>query len=335
LESAVKAITQERYGSPDLLRLSEVEKPTPKPDEVLVRVHAAALNARDWHMMRGDPLLARLAASNLGVGAPKTQIRGSDFAGVVEAVGARVGRFRPGDEVYGDLREDDGAFAEYLCAPEALTEHKPSRLSFEQAAAAPLAGGTALVGVREVARLRPGQGIVINGASGGVGTFAVQMAKSLGAKVTAVCSARNADLVRSLGADSVVDYTREDFTDGPRHDVVLDLVGNRSLRDLRRAAVPDGVVILSGGGVSGNGKPKVFGPMGLMMRGAAAGRLGGGRVRIFDVTPGKHLGALGEILQAGDVTPVIDRTYPLKDVPEAMRYLEREHARAKVVISVV
>ena len=328
----MKAITQQRYGPPDLLQLSEVEKPAPKPNEVLVRVHAAALNARDWHLMRGDPLVARFAG--LGVSAPKTKIRCSDFAGVVEAVGREVTRFRPGDEVYGDLREDDGALAEYLCAPETLTERKPSRLTFEQAAAAPLAGCTALAGVRDVAQLRAGQRILINGASGGVGTFAVQIAKALGALVTAVCSSRNVDLVRSLGADRVVDYTREDFTEGERHDVVLDLVGNRSLGDLRRAVVPGGIVILSGGGVSGNGKAKFAGPMGLMLRGAAVSRFSNDRIRLLNVAPGKHLAALGELVEAGSVTPVIDRTYPLKEAPEAIRYLEKEHARAKVVIVV-
>lgn len=328
----VKAITQQRYGSPDLLELSEVEKPTPKPDEVLVRVRAAALNARDWHLMRGDPLLARLAG--LGVRAPRTKIRGSDFAGVVEAVGAGVARFRPGDEVFGDLREDDGAFAEYLCAPEKLTELKPSGITFEQAAAAPLAGCTALSGVRDVAELRPGQRILINGASGGVGTFAIQIAKSLGAKVTAVCSTRNVDLVRSLGADSVVDYTREDFTKAGRHEVVFDLVGNRSLSDLRRAVVPGGIVILSGGGVSGNGKTTLAGPISLIARGAAVARFSGDRIRPLKVAPGKHLAALRGLIEAGQVTPVIDRTYPLKEVPEAIRYLEAEHARAKVVITV-
>lgn len=328
----MKAIIQERYGSPDLLQLSEAAKPTPKPDEMLVRVHAAALNARDWHLMRGDPFLARLAG--MGVSAPKTRIRCSDFAGVVEAVGSQVTRFRPGDEVYGDLREDDGALAEYLCAPETLTERKPDGLSFEQAAAAPLAGCTALAAVCDVAVLRAGQTILINGASGGVGTFAIQIAKSLGAKVTAVCSTRNVDLVRSLGADNVVDYKREDFTARGRHDVVLDLVGNRSLSDLRRALVPGGIVILSGGGVSGNGRTKVAGPLGLITWGMAVGRFSRDRIRMVNPPPGQHLAALGELLESGEVKPVIDRTYPLKDAPEAIRYLEAEHARAKVVITI-
>lgn len=331
----MKAIVQERYGPPDLLRLSEVERPAPGPNEVLVRVEAASINARDWHMMRGDPFLARLSSPALGVSTLKAKIRGSDFAGRVEAVGAGVTRFTPGDEVYGDLREGDGAFAEYLCAPETQMAPKPGRLSFEQAAATPLAGCTALAGLRDVAQLRAGQRILINGASGGVGTFAIQIAKSLDANVTAVCSSRNVELVRSLGADRVVDYTREDFAGAGKHDVVFDLVGNRSLGDLRRAVVPGGIVILSGGGVSGNGKMTFAGPMGLMVKGMLAGRFSRDRIRLLsDVKPGKHLAALGELIDAGKVTPVIDRTYPLKEVPEAMRYVEAEHARAKVVITI-
>jgi NADPH:quinone reductase-like Zn-dependent oxidoreductase len=331
----MKAMAQQRYGSPDSIQVAEVEKPIPGPKEVLVRVKAASVNARDWHYMRGDPFLARLSSPALSIGSPKAKIRGSDFAGVVEGVGGEVTRFREGDEVYGDLREGDGAFAEYLCSPEAQVELKPGRLTFEQAAAAPLAGCTALAGLRDLAQLQAGQRVLINGASGGVGTFAVQIAKAFGANVTAVCSTRNVELVRSLGADRVVDYKHEDFLAAGRHEVVFDLVGNRSLGDLRRAVVPGGIIILSGGGASGNGKTTFAGPMGLMMKGAAVGRFSNDRIRLHtDVLPGKHLAALGELIDAGQVTPVIERTYPLKDVPEAIRYLETEHARAKVVITV-
>jgi NADPH:quinone reductase-like Zn-dependent oxidoreductase len=234
----MRAIVQDRYGSPDVLELRELDEPAVSEHEVLVRVRAAAVNAYDWHVMRGDPYLARLA---IGLRRPKAPIRGRDFAGRVEAVGREVTRFKPGDEVYGDLGTADGAFADYVSAPEDQVESKPSTLTFEQAAAAPLAGVTALMGLREVGRVQPGQRVLVNGASGGVGTFAVQLARAFGAEVTGVCSTRNLDLVRSLGADQVVDYTREDFTlEGRRQDLVLDLVGNRSLADLRRALTPGG-----------------------------------------------------------------------------------------------
>jgi NADPH:quinone reductase-like Zn-dependent oxidoreductase len=329
----MKAIVQDRYGSPEVLRVGEVDKPAPGKNEMLVRVKAAAVNARDWHLMRGDPYLARLAAPMLGLGAPKTRIRGSDFAGVVEAVGRNVTGFRAGDEVYGDLREADGAFAEYLCVPEALAGHKPANLTFQQAATVPLAASTALRGLRDTAQVKPGQRVLINGASGGVGTFAVQMAKAFGATVTAVCRTRNVELVRSLGADTVIDYTREDFTRGGKQDVVFDLVGNRSLKELRRVLAPGGTIVLSGGGVSGNGKQSLLGPMGLMLRGTMAGRLSRDRIRVLsEVPPGQDLAALTELIEAGKLVPAIDRTYPIEQVPEAIRYVEREHARAKVVI---
>src|SRR4051794_3957317 len=238
----MKAIIHDRYGPPAVLRLGDVEKPAPGPGEVLVRVRAAAINARDWHTMRGDPYLARLS---FGLRAPKVRIRGTDFAGLVERTGAGVTRFAAGDEVYG---ETDGAFAEYVRVPDDRLDTKPANLTFEQAAALPLAGNTALTGLRDVARVRAGHRVLINGASGGVGTFAVQLARSYGAEVTAVCRDRNAGLVRSLGAAHVVDYTRDDFTRaGHRYDVVFDLVGNRSLTDLRRALTPTGTLVLSGG----------------------------------------------------------------------------------------
>ncbi|NUJ99692.1 NAD(P)-dependent alcohol dehydrogenase [Streptomyces lunaelactis] len=324
----MKAIVQDRYGSPDVLELREVDKPVVADHEVLVRVRTAAVNARDWHLMRGDPYLARLV---LGFGRPKTKIRGTDFAGQVEAVGKDVNRFRPGDEVFG---EADGAFAEYVCAPDDVVEPKPANLTFEQAAALPLAGNTALMGLRDLGRVQPGQTVLVNGASGGVGTFAVQIAKAFGAEVTGVCSTRNVDLVRSVGADHIVDYTREDFTrNGRPYDVVLDLVGNRSLAECRRALTPAGTLVLSGGGVSEGGS--LVGPMGLILRGQALSRFVSQRLLVLTATPNKeNLAALRELAESGKVTPVIDRTYPLREVPEAIRYLEVEHAHAKVVITV-
>ncbi|MGN9908264.1 NAD(P)-dependent alcohol dehydrogenase [Phytohabitans sp. LJ34] len=334
----MKAIVQERYGSPDDLALREVDKPAPADGEVLVRVHAAAVNARDWHVMRGDPYLARLAMPKVfGFNAPKRRIRGSDVAGRVEAVGKGVTRFRPGDEVYGDVCDMDGAFAEYVCVPDGQVEHKPANLTFEQAAAVPMAGCTALVGLRDVARVTAGQRILINGASGGVGTFAVQIARAFGAEVTAVCSTRNVELVESLGADRVIDYTKEDFAqDGQRYHMVFDLVANRTLADLRRVLTADGVLLLSGGGVSRNGRPHVTGPMGLQIKAQVAARFARHRLTsLMGMAPrAEHLATLRELIESGKVVPAIDRTFTLAEVPEAIRYLEVEHARAKVVITV-
>jgi NADPH:quinone reductase-like Zn-dependent oxidoreductase len=328
----MKAIVQDRYGSPDVLQLGDVDKPVPAHDEVLVRVHAAAVNARDWHLMRGDPYLARLMIpAELGFGGPKLKIRGTDFAGRVETVGQQVTRLRPGDEVFGEV---PGAFAEYVCVPDNLVEPKPANLTFEQAAALPLAANTALMGLRDVGRVQPGQHVLINGASGGVGTFAVQIAKSMGAEVTGVCSTRNTDLVAMLGADHIIDYTRDDFTrGGRRYDVVLDLVGNRSLTDCRRALTPTGTLILSGGGVSNGGS--LIGPVGLIIRGQLMSRFVRHRLLVLTATPSKeNLATLRELAESGKITPVIDRTYPLNEVPDAIRYLETEHARAKVVITI-
>jgi NADPH:quinone reductase-like Zn-dependent oxidoreductase len=324
----MKAIVQDRYGPPDVLTLRDVDKPVPADNEVLVRVHAASVNARDWHLMRGDPYVAR---PSFGFARPKVKIRGTDFAGRVEAVGSDVQAFRPGDEVFG---EADGAFAEYVCAPDGVVEAKPANLTFEQAAAVPLAGNTALIGLRDVARVEPGQHVLVNGASGGVGTFAVQIAKSIGAEVTGVCRTRNVELLRSIGADHVIDYTVEDFArNGRRYDVVLDLVGNRSLTDFRRALTPTGTLVLSGGGVSRGGS--MFGPMGLMLRGQLMSRFVRHRVLMLPAKPSKeNLAALRELAESGKVVPIIDRTFPLSEAPEAIRYLEVEHARAKVVITV-
>jgi NADPH:quinone reductase-like Zn-dependent oxidoreductase len=324
----MKAIVQDRYGSPDVLQFRDVDKPEPADNEVLVGAHAAAVNAYDWHMMRGDPYVARLG---MGFGGPKVKIRGRDFAGRVEAVGRDVTRFRPGDEVFG---EADGAFAEYVCVAEELLASKPANLTFEQAAAMPLAANTALIGLRDVASVQPGQHVLINGASGGVGTFAVQIAKAFGVEVTGVCSTRNADLVRSIGADHVIDYTGEDFTrTGNQYDILLDLVGNRSLTELRRALTLAGTLILSGGGVSNGGR--LVGPLGLMIRGRALSRFVRHRLVLLMAKPNKdNLAALRELAESGKVTPIIDRTYPLVEAADAIRYLETEHARAKVVITV-
>jgi NADPH:quinone reductase-like Zn-dependent oxidoreductase len=332
----MKAIVQERYGSSETLHLRDVDPPGTVAGEVLVRVFAASVNARDWHIMRGDPYLARLMMpSAFGRGGPRRPIRGSDFAGRVEAVGAGVKRFSPGDEVYGDLREGDGAFAEYASVPECMIEHKPAGMTFEQAAAVPLAGTTALLGLRDAGRVRAGHRVLVNGASGGVGTFAVQLAKALGAHVTGVCSTRNAELVGSIGADEVVDYTKEDFAGGKRrYDVVFDLVANRSLADCRRVLAADGTLVLAGGGVSGGGRPSVFGPMGLVMHGAVKSRFARQRLVVLSAPPsGASLATLGQHMESGTMKPIVDRTYPLHEVPEAIRYLELEHARAKVVIT--
>jgi NADPH:quinone reductase-like Zn-dependent oxidoreductase len=333
----MKAIVQYRYGSPDLLEFREVDKPVAAANEVLVRVHAAALNARDWHLMRGDPYVARMMLPvAFGLTGPKRPIRGSDFAGRVAAVGRDVTRLRPGDEVYGDLREGDGAFAEYVCVAEGLIDHKPANVTFEQAATVPLAGATALLGLRDAGQVQAGTRVLVNGASGGVGTFAIQIAKALRAEVTGVCSTRNVDLVRSLGADHVIDYTRHDFTRTTTpYDVVFDLVANRSLGELRRALTPTGTLVLSGGGTSA-GRPRLLGPMGLQVSAMLRSRFARQRLHtLTEVSPSmENLAALRELIESGSVTPVIDRTYELSQVPEAIRYLEVEHARAKVAITV-
>ncbi|MEV0174216.1 NAD(P)-dependent alcohol dehydrogenase [Streptomyces sp. NPDC050803] len=324
----MKAVLQGRYGSADTLEFRDIERPVPGDGEVLVRVHAASVNAYDWHFMRGDPKVARAV---MGLRGPKARIRGRDFAGTVEAVGAGVTDLRPGEEVYG---EADGAFAEYVCAKDSMVGPKPGNLTFEQAAAIPLAGNTALIGVRDLAGARKDMTILVNGASGGVGTFAVQLAKAYDAEVTGVCSTRNADLVRSLGADHVIDYTQEDFTlGGRRYDVVLDLVGNHSLGAFRRAVTPSGTLILSGGGVYEGGS--LLGPMGLFFKRRLAAPFVRQRLVKISAKAGKrNLAALRELAESGKIAPVVERTYPLAEAAEAIRYLEVEHARAKVVITV-
>ncbi|MER7895822.1 NAD(P)-dependent alcohol dehydrogenase [Streptomyces sp. NPDC096046] len=325
----MKAVVQDRYGSADRLEYREVDRPVPGAGEVLVRVHAASVNAYDWHFMRGDPLLGR---GVMGVRRPRTAVRGRDFAGRIEALGPWVTGLEPGDEVYG---EADGAFAEYVCARDGEVGPKPANLTFEQAAAVPLAGNTALMALRDVAGVRPGQAVLVNGASGGVGTFAVQLGKALGADVTAVCSTRNVELVRSLGADGVIDYTREDFVrSGRRYDVLLDLVGNRSLGEFRRVLTPSGTLVLSGGGMYEGGS--VVGPMGLFLKRRIVAPFTRGQ-RLLEVSARQswaNLAVLRELAESGKIAPVVERTYPLSEAAEAIRYLEVEHARAKVVITV-
>jgi NADPH:quinone reductase-like Zn-dependent oxidoreductase len=325
---SMKAIVQDRYGDAGaVLELREVDVPEPAADEVLVRVRAASVNAYDWHFVHGDPILAR---GDIGFRAPKTKVRGRDFAGVVEKVGRAVRGLRPGEEVYGDLGARNGAFAEYAAVPEAQVAAKPATLSFAQAAAIPLAANTALIGLRDGAHVRAGQHVLVNGASGGVGPFAVQLARAYGAEVTAVCSERNADLARTAGADHVIDYRREDFTRGTtRYDVVFDLVGNHPLNAMRRVG---GIVLLSGGGVYTGGS--VFGPMPRMIAGMVVQRFSPQVVVVTEKPSAANLDTLRGLAETGELVPIIDRTYTLSQVPEAIAYLEREHARAKVVITV-
>lgn len=330
----MKAIVQDRYGSPDTLEFRDVDTPAPAEDEVLVRVHAASVNAYDWHVMRGDPLIARLAAPAVfGRRGPRARIRGRDFAGRVESTGAAVTGWHAGDDVYGDLGDANGAFAEHVCVPAAQLARKPVNLSHEQAAALPLAGNTALMGLRDAGRVRAGQRVLINGASGGVGTLAVQIAKAYGAEVTAVCRTRNLDLVRSLGADHAVDYTSDDFSRrADRYDLVFDLVGNRSLADLRRVLTPTGTLVLSGGGPPGG--THLVGPMGLLVRADLARAFVKHRlVRLVTGPSRDNLDTLTGLAETDELRPVIDRTFPLSEAPAAIRYVEEEHPRGKVVIA--
>jgi NADPH:quinone reductase-like Zn-dependent oxidoreductase len=323
----MKAIVYKKYGSPDVLQLREIDRPVVKDDELLVRIRAASLNPYDWHFMTGLPYLGRL---QFGLLKPKSNGLGADLAGQVEAVGTNVTRFRPGDEVYGEVAA--GAFAEYVCVSEDSAVPKPANLTFEQAAAVPMGALTALQGLRDHGRIEQGQQVLINGASGGVGTFAIQIAKSFGAEVTGVCSTRNEDLVRSIGADRVIDYTREDFTKvGQRYDLMLDNVGNRSLSRCRRVLRPKGVYL------SSFGQPENLwlGPVAQLLKMMALSPFVSQRLRSFVATP-RHedLLLMNELLAAGKVTPVIDRTYPLTEVAEAFRYLAEGHARGKVAIIV-
>jgi NADPH:quinone reductase-like Zn-dependent oxidoreductase len=323
----MKAIVCHKYGSPDVLRLEEVQKPTPSDDEVLVRVHAASVNHSDWGLVRGKPFLVRLMVG--GLLKPKIKILGKDIAGRVEAVGQNVKQFQPGDEVFGDLSEFGfGAFAEYVSVPENAVALKPANMTFEEAAAVPEAAVVALQALRDKGQIQPGQKVLVNGASGGIGTFAVQIAKSFGAEVTGVCSTRNLDMVRSIGADQVIDYTREDFTrGGQRYDLILATAGYRSIFDYKRALRPKGIYVVTGGSLAQIFQPMLLGPFISMT----------GRKKMVSLAVRqnqKDLVFMKELLEAGKVVPVIDRRYPLSEVAEALRYYGQGHARGKVVITV-
>ena len=325
----MKAIVYHNYGSPDVLKCEEIEKPSLGDDEILIKVRAASVNPADRHLMRG-PYIVR--AIN-GLRKPKDTRVGRDLAGQVEAVGRNVTRFQPGDEVFGTSR---GAFAEYVCADEKKLALKPANVTFEQAAAVPMAAITALRGLRDKGRIQPGQKVLINGAAGGVGTFAVQIAKSFGADVTGVCSTRNVDMVRSIGADHVIDHTKEDFAQsGQRYDLILDNVGNRSLSDCRRVMVSRGILLLNGGGSLGQNEGRWNGPLARSIAALVLSPFVSQKVVMFLASINKDdLVVLKELIEAKKVTPVIDRCYTLSEVPEAIRYLEEGHARGKVVITV-
>ena len=325
-KKAMKAITQDKYGSPDVLELKDLDKPVVKNNEVLVSVRAAAVHPGDQLVMRGLPYIIRMGS---GLLKPRKEVPGFDVAGHVEAVGKNVAEFQPGDEVFGQC---NGSCAEYVSVAEDALALKPANLTFEQAAAVTISGVTALQALRDKGKVQPGQKVLINGASGGVGTFAVQIAKSFGAEVTGVCSTRNVDLVRSSGADHVIDYTQEDFTQsGQRYDFILDNVASHSLSDCRRVLTPKGTLIPNNGTSGG----RWIGAVGRTFTALVLSPFVRQRLRPFLSLPKKEdLVVLKELIESGKVTPVIDRTYPLSEVPEAMRYLEEGHARGKIVIAV-
>ncbi|MGD9148067.1 MAG: NAD(P)-dependent alcohol dehydrogenase [Anaerolineae bacterium] len=323
----MKAMVYTEYGPPDVLQLKEVEVPTLQDDGALVRVHAAAVDYGDWAFVRGKPFLVRLMGA--GLLKPEIRILGADIAGRVEAVGRDAKQFQPGDEVFGDISASGfGGYAEYVSVPETALVLKPAHLTFEEAAAVPQAAVVALQGLRNEGQIQPGQKVLIVGASGGVGTFAVQLAASYGADVTGVCSTRNLDLVRSLGADQVIDYTQEDFAQNEgRYDLILATAGYRSIFDYKRALSPQGIYVMSGGSMA-----QVF-QAGIL--GATVSEKGGRKlVNLAATTDQKDLLYVKELLEAGKVVPVIDRRYPLSELPEALRYYGQGHARGKVVIAI-
>lgn len=324
----MKAVVYRKYGGPEVLKFEDVAKPTPKGDEVLVKIKAVSVNPLDWHIMRGEPFLARLEA---GIFRPREKFRilGADIAGIVEAVGSNAVGFKPGDEVFGFTYT--GGFAEYISVSKEKLVHKPANLSFKEAAAAPVAAITALQGHRCAGEILPGQRVLVNGSSGGVGTFAVQIAKSYGAEVTAVCSTRNLELVRSIGADHVIDYTKDDFTNnGKSYDIILDIVGNRSVSDFKRALTPTGRCVVIGYTSVGMMFHHMFiGPLVSKKEGKRVGMMKdadwGGKATMLSIK---------ELLDSGKVKPVIDREYRFSELPQAIAYLEEGRARGKVVVRV-
>jgi NADPH:quinone reductase-like Zn-dependent oxidoreductase len=322
----MKAIVYTKYESPDVLEYKEVEKPSPKDDEVLVKIHAAALNAADWHLLRADPFVVRFFG---GLLKPKFNILGADIAGVVEAVGKNVKQFNVGDEVFGDLSGCGwGGFAEYTTASENALVMKPKNLSFEQAAAVPLASITALQALRDKGKIQLGLKVLINGASGGVGTFAVQIAKSYGAEVTAVCSTSKINIMRTIGADTIIDYTKEDFTqNGKSYDLIIAANGYHTISDYKKALSKNGIYVMTGGTGAQMAQAMFLGPVMSLYGNKKMGNL-------LAKANKKDLIFIKELIEAGKVTPVIDRRYPLGKVAEAMRYLEEGHASGKIVINI-
>ena len=324
----MKAIVYTQYGSPDVLQLKEIEKPTPKDDEVLIKVMAASANPLDWHMMRGEPFLVRLDG---GLRKPKHTQLGADVAGWIEAVGRNVTEFKVGDAVFGDISGADlGSFAEYVCSKPETLALKPANISFEEAAATPVVGFTAIQGLRDKGKIQSGQHVLINGASGGVGSFAVQYAKAMGAEVTGVCSTRNLEMVRSLGADHVLDYTKEDFTrTGQRYDLIYDAVGNCSVGDYQRALTPNGIASVAGLTTL----PLLFQ---VMIWGSLVSKFSSQDIGLMKTAQAnkKDLLIIKDLLESGKVKPVIDKSYPLSETADAIRYLETMRARGKVIIHV-
>jgi len=328
----MKAYVLHRYGPPDLLELTDTDEPVPADDEVLVRVRATSVNPYDWHHMRDEPRIARVMPGTVGLRTPKLRVLGCDMAGQVEAVGQDVTEFRPGDDVFALLEQ--GGFAEYVSVPERLLARKPGNLSYEQAAAVPMAATTALLGLRDAGRIQPGQNVLVNGASGGVGSFAVQIARALGARADAVCSSPHADLVRSIGADNVIDYAREDFTrSGRRYDVLLDIAGGRPVFACRRVLTAGGTQVLVGGPAG-----RWLQPAGHVFAALAMAPLVSQRIALTDTvsctTKKQILMTLTTLIEEGKVTPVISRTYPFHDIQEAVRYQEQGHVPGKVVVSI-
>ena len=320
----MKAVVYTRYGPPDVLQIEEIEKPAPNENQALVKVHAASINAGDYRMMRASPFFIRLMVG--GLFKPKNPRLGSDIAGRVEAVGENVTQFQPGDEVFGCR---NGAFAEYVCVREVGLASKPANVSFEQAAAVPVAALTALQGLRDTGQIKPGQKVLIQGASGGVGMFAVQLAKAFGAEVTGVCSTRNLDMVRSLGADHVIDYKKEDFTrSGQLYDLIFAVNGYHSLSAYKRVLSPQGVYVCAGGTMPQIFQAMLLGPLMSSKGGKKMGSMGIAKVVQEDLV------YLGELLKDGKIVPFVDRSYPLSEIVDAMRYVEDKHAQGKVVITV-